>query len=353
MDGLAKNSGAANARDLAGEAKRASDFGRRDFHADRSRRLNVRKFAQRIGRAVGNNLAVINVSDVAAALGFVHVVRGDEESDAMPRKFKQKIPQLSARHGVDASGWFVKKKKLGLMQHGAAERQALFPPARELRRQAIHIGREAVELHDFLDAAFQASWLEAVDATVKLQILRYREVVVETVILRHVPDAFAHGFRVHAHVKALHASCPTAERQKPRQHFDDGSLAAAVGAQKAKNFALLDTKAHIIHGRNLTESPDEGFAGDGGLGGILRKKGKQLISRFQFHIGGHARENVSSRIVDTDLHAENLVNALFAGLDVSRQKFRLLIDLFDDTLKDCLRKRIDPHFCFLADLDTA
>src|SRR5690242_16916996 len=92
VDGLSENGGAADPRNLAREAKRACDFGSCDFHAHGSMRLDVRQFAQRIGCSIGNELAVINVSNVAASLGFVHVVRGYEKSDAVPGKFKKEIP---------------------------------------------------------------------------------------------------------------------------------------------------------------------------------------------------------------------------------------------------------------------
>src|SRR5271169_1729441 len=102
VDGLPKNGCAANAGKLASETKRAGNFRRRDFHAQGAVRLDVRKFPQRIGRAVSDELAVINVSDVAAALGFIHVVRGDEKSDAMARELEEQIPQLASRDRVDA-----------------------------------------------------------------------------------------------------------------------------------------------------------------------------------------------------------------------------------------------------------
>src|SRR5437879_1794127 len=89
MNGLAENCGAANAREMAREAERPRNFRRGDFHAHGALRLNVGELAQRIGRAVRNELAVINVGHVTAALGFVHVVRSDEESDAMAGKLEE------------------------------------------------------------------------------------------------------------------------------------------------------------------------------------------------------------------------------------------------------------------------
>src|SRR5580704_1641384 len=129
MDRLAKNRRAAYAAYLAGEAQGPRHFRSRNFHPYRSLWLNVRQLAKRIGCAICNELAIINVRDVAAALGFVHVMRGDEESDSMPRKFKQQIPKLAARHRIDARRWFVEKKKLGFMKHRAAECEALLPSA--------------------------------------------------------------------------------------------------------------------------------------------------------------------------------------------------------------------------------
>src|SRR2546426_11619094 len=47
---------------------------------------------QRFRCAVGNQLRVVDVGDVTAALGLVHVVRGDEKGDALPREVENQIP---------------------------------------------------------------------------------------------------------------------------------------------------------------------------------------------------------------------------------------------------------------------
>jgi hypothetical protein len=47
---------------------------------------------------------------------------------------------------------------------------------------------------------------------------------------------------------------------------------------------------------------------------------------FQFHIGGHAREDTAGGIIDANLYANDLVYALFAGLNIARQEFGLLVD---------------------------
>src|SRR5712691_5091536 len=61
VNGLPEYGGAANAGNLAGETKSAGYCRSGDFNAQRAMRLNVGKFAKRIGRAIGDKLAEINV----------------------------------------------------------------------------------------------------------------------------------------------------------------------------------------------------------------------------------------------------------------------------------------------------
>src|SRR5882762_9040090 len=214
VDGLTKNGCAANAGEMAGNAKSTRDFGSGDFNAQRAGWLNVGKFAKGIGCAVGDEFAVVDVGNVAAAFGFVHVVRGNKKSDALPGKLEKKIPELAARDGVDAGGRFVEKKELRFMKHRAAEGQALLPSAGELRGQTVQVGAEAVDLNDFFDAALQARGFEAVNSPIELQVFRDGEVVIQTEVLRHVADAFPYGFGVRANVDAFDACLAAAQRQE-------------------------------------------------------------------------------------------------------------------------------------------
>src|SRR5258708_160223 len=74
---------------------------------------------------------------------------------------------------------------------------------------------------------------------------------------------------------------------------------------------------------------------------------------FQFHIGGHASEVTAGGIIDANFYANDLVYALFAGLNIARQEFGLLVDLFDEAIESSIRKRIDANFGLLAKPDVA
>src|SRR5260370_10676111 len=195
---------------------------------------------------------------------------GNEKRDAMTGKLEEKIPELAARDGIDACGGPVEKEECRFMEHGAAEGEALLPAAGKLRGPAIQIGCEAVELDNFIDAALQARGFEAVDAAVELQVFRDGKIVVEAEVLRHVADALAHGFRFGPHVQTFDPGRSSAERQKSGEHFDDGGLSAAVGAEETKDFAFFDSEAHVVHGGEVAEAPHERFGREGGRPGGVR-----------------------------------------------------------------------------------
>src|SRR5438876_10165251 len=71
------------------------------------------------------------------------------------------------------------------------------------------------------------------------------------------------------------------------------------------------------------------------------------IPRFQFHVGGHAGKDAAGGIIDAAFYANELLNALFARLDIARQEFGWLLALFDDAIESCVRATIDGSFRFL------
>src|SRR6202521_5611164 len=74
---------------------------------------------------------------------------------------------------------------------------------------------------------------------------------------------------------------------------------------------------------------------------------------FQFHIRSHAGEDTTGGIIDANFYAYDLVDALFAGLNIARQEFGLLVDLFDEAIESSVRRRIDANLRFFAQLDAA
>ena len=100
---------------------------------DRGQRLEL------VGRAGHEQLRQVEVADLAAALGLVHVVRGDEQRDALGGELEQQIPQLAARDRIDAGGRLVEEDDARLVHQRGAEREPLLPAAGEQAGAAIDV----------------------------------------------------------------------------------------------------------------------------------------------------------------------------------------------------------------------
>ena len=116
-------------------------------------------------------------------------------------------------------GRLVEKKQLRLVQHRAAKRQPLLPSAREFSRKPIKIRPETVQLDDFIHAPLQPIGGQAVNAPIEREILVDRQIVVQTELLRHVADAFAHFFRMRANVEPFDLRRAAGKRQQDRSAF--------------------------------------------------------------------------------------------------------------------------------------
>src|SRR4051812_46307937 len=114
-----------------------------------------------------------------AALGFVHVVRGDEESYALTGKIEQQVPKFAACDGVDAGSWFVKIKDFRVMQHGATKRQTLLPAAGKLSRKPLLVRPDRIALHRLFDLVLHLRAAQAVYLRIELQIFEHRQIVIE------------------------------------------------------------------------------------------------------------------------------------------------------------------------------
>src|SRR5262245_35802044 len=129
---------------------------------------------------------------MAATFRLIHVVGRHKERDALARELKKQVPQFPPGHGIDASRWLIQEKDFWLVQHSAAQSQALLRAAGKPAGLAVEIGLETVELHNIGNAARKFAVFQAIDASVEAQVLGHREVVIKTELLRHVANAFAH-----------------------------------------------------------------------------------------------------------------------------------------------------------------
>ena len=106
-----------------------------DLEAGGAGGVGVGEFLEFGDGAEGDELGHVDVADAAAAFGFVHVVGGDEEGDALAGELKEEVPEGAAGDGVNAGGGLVEEDDFGGVDDGAGEGEALLPAAGELRRR--------------------------------------------------------------------------------------------------------------------------------------------------------------------------------------------------------------------------
>src|SRR6266852_5676960 len=130
-------------------------------------------------------------------------------------------------------------------------------------------------------------------------------------------------------------------------------LPLPLGPRNPKISPFSTRKLTSLTAVNLPKRRTRCSAEMAGTGPFCAEAAMGSAIRLKFHIRGHAGEDVAGRVVDANFYAEDLVNALFAGLHVARKKLSLLIDLFDRAVKNLIGKRIDAHLGLLAKVDAA
>ncbi len=240
----------------------------------------------------------MQVADAAAALRLVHVMRGDDERDALSRQLKQQIPEFAAGHRIDPRRRLIEEHQPRAVQQGTDERQPLLPPPREATRAAVEIGFHSRELDQLGLASFALAVGEAVDAAVEVHVLLDGEVGIERELLRHVADRLPDLFGILLHVSTQYRGGPLRERQEPTERTDQRRLAGPIGPEQAEHFPRHHVQADLIHSRERAEA--DGNAADFNDGSGFRRVHRFcclpptaycLLTRHRLHRQMHIRRH--------------------------------------------------------------
>lgn len=172
---------------------------------------------------------------------LVHVRRGDDDGYALRLQPFQHVPELTARHGVNAGGRLVEEQHPRGMYQGARQGQFLLHAARELAcpsglerlNLAVDVGHEVVVLFD--------GGVE--DCGEKPQVLLDREVLVEREAARHIAYEAAYLLVIAHNIEAIDSGFSAVGSQQGGQYAEERGLACAVGADDAVDVALADGEA--------------------------------------------------------------------------------------------------------------
>ncbi len=126
-----------------------------------------------IGRRIErDDLALVDDGDAVAVLGFVHVVRGDEDGDLLALvQLVDVLPDRGAGLRIEPDGGLVEEQHLGRMQQAARDLEPAPHAAREGLHQIVLAVVEPDHLEHFLAARGGADAVDAIELAMEAEVL--------------------------------------------------------------------------------------------------------------------------------------------------------------------------------------
>ena len=181
-----------------------------------------------------------------ASLRFVHVMGGDEKGQALAGELMDLFPEIAPRLGVDAGRRFVQQQQL---RAGGSGRPPAPGAVSNRRKAGRPVGFAPVPRpsRSMLSAHGLAAVVDGIDAGHEIEVFLDRQIFPKAEMLRHVADLALDGFALGDDVEAEAKAAALVRPQQAAEHANEGGLAAAVGAEKAADFARRDLQIDMIH----------------------------------------------------------------------------------------------------------
>ena len=218
--------------------------------------------------AEGDDLAVVHDGDaVAEALGFVHVVGGEDDGSAGLFELVDEIPEMATGLGIEAGGGLIEEEEFRIADEGAGHGEALLLASGEAADTGFALFFELRGADGLFDRDAMAE-----EAAEHAQGFFDGEFFRELGFLKLDADALAELGGVRMPVEAEELDCAFVGSGQAFTHFDGGGLPCPVWTEQAKAFAARDFEVDAIDGLDVGVSladaaEEQGWAGDGGFGG--------------------------------------------------------------------------------------
>src|SRR6266446_2432446 len=214
--------------------------------------IRAQRRDQLFWRAERDDLAVIHDRDsVAQALGFFHVMRGEQYGAARGPKAADDLPQLAARLRIETCRRLVQKEQLGLAHQRACHREPLLLPAGERHYARLPLLLELDEREHLLDGVRLA-----IKRSEQREHFAHGQLVGELCFLQLNAEPLAQR----APRGAVAPRCPQnldVARVGGRETFEDldgGRLPGAVRPEEPKAFAGPDREIEPRDGHDVAKA---------------------------------------------------------------------------------------------------
>ena len=221
MHALAEQRGVAHTRHTPQVRKPSRGVRSRQLEPPGAGRTDLGQGLELVGATDHEQLRHVDVADVRAALGLVHVVRGHEQRHPASRQLEEQVPQVAPRHGVDPGGGLVEKEELRFVNQSAGQRQALLPATGEGTGELVHAVVDPGEPSDLALALAEPFGAQPVDPSVEIEVLIDRKIGVQTEVLGHIADSTLDRLGRRRRVVREHRRPTARGRQHSAEHAND------------------------------------------------------------------------------------------------------------------------------------
>ena len=206
-------------------------------------------------RTDGDDFAVIDDRDaVGDAVGFVHVVRGQEDGHAFVLvQIFDVSPKLIAALRVEAERRLVEKQDFRRVQKSARNFQPPLHAARKCLHEVVFALPQLEELQQKFRALLSHFARHVVERAVQFHVFDRGQILVEAGILKHDAESLPHFVLLLDGIHAVDLQRSAGGSQQSRQHFDGCGFSGAVRAEKGENFAFGHVKRHVVYGCKVTK----------------------------------------------------------------------------------------------------
>ena len=284
--------------------------------------------AQRGRRVERQQPAFVQQRHARAALGLVEIRRRHQDRDALAQKLRQQLPELAARHRIDAGRRLVEQDDLRLVHQRAGQRQLLLHAAGQLVGQPIAKRRQLRQLEQPRAPALIAriAHAQAVNLGEERDVLVDAEIAVQAEPLREIADRLrdVRGARVTGSRPSTR-TVPASTFSRPHISRIVVVLPAPSGPIRPNISPRSTDMTQLAHGDDvavLLRDAIERRAAQPWL--ELRRSLKR-----NFRFDRHALLEHAVAVVDGDLHAVDELRAVFGRLHVARRELGLRRDEAD------------------------
>src|SRR5918995_6491539 len=200
--------------------------------------------AKSIGCVERQEAALVQQCDARAALGFIEIRGADEDGDPQLEELRQQLPELAARHRVDAGRGLVEQDDARLVNQGAGERELLLHAAGQAFREPIAERPQLCEVEQPVASGLVAA--QPVDLGEERKVLVDAQIAVEAEALRQISDR-ARDLSVLADgIVAQEAHAPAVCVQQAAQQANRGCLASTVRSDEPEQLPWRRGERHRV-----------------------------------------------------------------------------------------------------------